>query len=90
MTPNTRQQIVGLLAELADLAPEVRIGQMCSFLGVMGEDETGRTLWDIDDEQLLPILRKHREQLLARTKLPNADAGSPDSKRLRSKGAVGR
>jgi hypothetical protein len=35
-------------------------------LGFLGEDQTGRSLWDIDDEQLLAVLYHHRAELAAR------------------------
>jgi hypothetical protein len=65
MTP-TQKESLALLAELCELSPEVRLGQLLAHLGFLGEDETGRTLWDIDDEQLLAVLYRHRAELVAR------------------------
>jgi hypothetical protein len=48
------------------MSPDVRLGQLLAHLGFLGEDQTGRTLWDIDDEQLLAVLYHHREELMAR------------------------
>ena len=45
----------------------MRLGQLLAHLGFLGEDRTGRTLWDIDDEQLLAVLYHHRGELAART-----------------------
>jgi hypothetical protein len=36
---------------------------MLAHLGFLGEDQTGRSLWDIDDEQLLAVLYHHRAEL---------------------------
>jgi len=66
MTTDPRREIVELLGEMCELSPDVRVGQLLAHLGFLGEDETGRTLWDLDDEQLLAVLYRHRAELLAR------------------------
>lgn len=67
MTATTQREVLTLLAEVWALAPDVRLGQLMAQLGFLGEDRTGRTLWDIDDEELLAVLTQHRGGLLART-----------------------
>ena len=67
MTATTQREILALLAEAWALAPDVRLGQLMAHLGFLGEDRTGRTLWDIDDDELLAVLTQHRCDLLART-----------------------
>jgi hypothetical protein len=66
MTPATRRQALAVLAEVCDLSPDVRLGQLLAHLGFLGEDQTGRSLWDIDDEQLLTVLNQHRAELIGR------------------------
>lgn len=66
MIPATQREALALLAEVWELAPDVRLGQLLAHLGFLGEDQTGRTLWDIDDEQLLSVLYHHRAELVAR------------------------
>jgi len=39
---------------------------LLAHLGFLGEDQTGRSLWDIDDEQLMGVLYQHRAELAAR------------------------
>lgn len=63
---NVRQEALDVLAELATLAPEVRLGQLIAHLGFLGEDQVERSLWDIEDDQLLAVLHRHRGELLAR------------------------
>jgi hypothetical protein len=67
MIPATQQEALAVLAELCELSPDIRLGQLLAHLGFLGEDQTGRTLWDIDDEQLLAVLYHHRAELAART-----------------------
>jgi hypothetical protein len=66
-TPTTRGEALAMLTELCDLSPDVRLGQLFAHLGFLGEDQTGRSLWDIDDEQLLAVLYHHRAELAARS-----------------------
>lgn len=65
-TTPTRSEALDVLAEVCALSPDVRLGQLLAHLGFLGEDQTGRTLWDIDDEQLLAVLYHHRGELMAR------------------------
>ncbi len=66
MIPETQREALAVLAELCELSPDVRLGQLLAHLGFLGEDQTGRTLWDIDDEQLLAVIYHHRAELASR------------------------
>ena len=70
MIPTTQREALSVLAEVVDLSPDIRLGQLFAHLGFLGEDQTGRSLGNIDDEQLLAVLYHHRGELAAR--LPNA------------------
>jgi hypothetical protein len=67
MISSTRREALAVLAEVVDLSDDVRLGQLFAHLGFLGADQTGRTLWDIDDEQLLAVLYQHRAELMGRT-----------------------
>jgi len=54
------------LAEVVDLSSDIRLGQLFAHLGFLGEDQTGRSLGNIDDEELLAVLYHHRGELAAR------------------------
>ena len=66
MIADTRREVLAVLVELAALAPEVRLGQLMAHLGFLGEDQFERSLWDIEDEDLLAVLYRHRAELIAR------------------------
>lgn len=66
MIPATQREALAVLTELCELSPDVRLGQLLAHLGFLGEDQTGRSLWDIDDEQLLAVLYHHRAELVTR------------------------
>lgn len=67
MTPPIQREALAMLAELCELSPDdIRLGQLLAHLGFLGEDQTGRNLWDIDDDQLLTVLHHHRSELVQR------------------------
>jgi hypothetical protein len=70
MISATQREALDLLAEISELSPDIRLGQLFAHLGFLGEDQTGRVLGDIDDEQLLAVLYHHRGELIARQQLP--------------------
>jgi len=91
MIPPTQREALSVLAEVVDLSPDIRLGQLFAHLGFLGEDQTGRSLGNIDDEELLAVLYHHRGELAARQKYaPNqslqppgaAPSVSPGSKSL--------
>jgi hypothetical protein len=72
MIPPTQREALSVLAEVLDLSDDIRLGQLFAHLGFLGEDQTGRSLGNIDDEQLLAVLYHHRGELAARqTNAPN-------------------
>jgi hypothetical protein len=66
MISTTQREALAVLADLCELSSDVRLGQMLAHIGFLGEDQTGRSLWNIDDEQLLAVLYHHRAELAAR------------------------
>ncbi len=63
MSPDQRRKALAALAELSDLIPEVRIGQLVAHLGFLSEDDGGRGLGDIDDGDLLAVIHRHRNEV---------------------------
>ena len=66
MITQAQQEIVRRLGRLCELSPGVRVGQLVAHLGFLGEDAFGRGLWDLDDEQLLEVIRRHEAELASR------------------------
>jgi hypothetical protein len=73
MIPAHQREALAVLSELCELAlaSDIRLGQLFHWLGFLGEDQIGRGLRDLEDEELLAIMCHHREQLLAR--LPESE-----------------
>ena len=66
MTPPTDHDMLDALARLRALSPGVRFGQLLANLGFLCEDQTGRSLWDVEDEELLAVMRAHGSDLAQR------------------------
>ncbi len=66
MSQSTQQDILRNLAALCELSPEVRFGQLLANLGFLAEDMSDRTLWDIEDTELLQVIERHRADLSKR------------------------
>ena len=63
---DAQKEALNLLAEVWDLSPDVRLGQLMAHLGFMGEAHVERGLGYIEDDELIAILHRHRAELLAR------------------------
>lgn len=66
MTSPIQQNILDMLSHLCELSPDVRVGQLLAHLAFLAEDRTDQTLWDLDDQQLLDLLKEHRDELSRR------------------------
>jgi hypothetical protein len=66
MTSDLKREALAVLAEVVALSPDVRLGQLFAHLGFLGEAHLDRGLGYIDDDELLSILYRHREELQAR------------------------
>jgi hypothetical protein len=54
------------LDEVRRLCPEMRLGQFLATVGMLGEDATGRSLWDIEDDDLSAALDRFATDLSRR------------------------
>jgi hypothetical protein len=66
MTPDAQREMFATLAETLALAPDIRLGQLLANLGFLGEAHLDRGLSDLEDDEFLAILYRHRAELLAR------------------------
>lgn len=74
MTPDIQREMFAALAETLSLAPDIRFGQLIAHLGFLGEDHLDRGLSDLEDDELLAILYRHRAELMARAQGESAIA----------------
>jgi hypothetical protein len=66
MTTEMQREAMAALGEVWALSPDVRLGQLLAHHGFLGEAHVGRGLGDIEDDELLAIVYRHRSELLAR------------------------
>lgn len=66
MMRTTQDELIEKLHEIRELSPDVRFGQLLANLGFLVEDQTDRSLWDVEDVELIRIMENHRADLLRR------------------------
>ncbi len=69
MNSEHAHEISRLLTELKSQLPDYRFGQMLGALDVLSEDMFDRSLWDVEDEQLVDVIERFQADL-ARRELP--------------------
>jgi hypothetical protein len=74
MSEGARREMLGVLAEVWALSPDVRFGQLLANLGFLGEAHLGRGLGYIEDDELMAVLYRHRAELQARLQSPSDTA----------------
>jgi hypothetical protein len=67
MTSDMQREALTVLAEIFSLAPDIRIGQLLTHLGFLGEVHLGRGLGYVEDDEIIAVMYRHRDELLART-----------------------
>lgn len=66
MISPVRQEALQVLAELSELVPEVRLGQLIANLSYLARGLSNESIWDMEDDELLDAARKHLEEWRAR------------------------
>jgi len=67
ITTDVQAGVLQRLNEVRRLCPDMRLGQLMATLGLLGEDATGRSLWDLEDEELAAALEKFASDMERRT-----------------------
>jgi hypothetical protein len=60
------QTVLPRLSELRALCPDMRFGQIVATLGFLSEDDPGRSHWDVEDDELLTVIERFRQDLQRR------------------------
>ncbi len=58
------------LAEVRGRCPEMRFGQLIATIGLLAEDETGHSLWDVEDTEFAAALDRFAADLARRDSNP--------------------
>ena len=59
MIDPVRQEVLQALADLSEIAPEVRMGQLVANLSYLARGLSNESIWDMEDEELLAAAREH-------------------------------
>jgi hypothetical protein len=62
-----QREALTVLQDVWALSPDVRLGQLMAHLGFLGEAHVEKGLGYIEDDELLAILYRHRDELRARS-----------------------
>ena len=60
-------KVLHRIEEIRRLCPEMRLGQVLATVGMLGEDSTGRSHWDIEDDELASAVERFAGDLSRRT-----------------------
>jgi hypothetical protein len=60
-----RSEVLRALEELSEACPEYRLGQMIASLAMLARGDAVRTIWEIEDAELLIAAQKHLADLNA-------------------------
>ena len=62
MTTQLRREILDVLSELSECCTDVRFGQLIVNLSYLAKGPTNEAIWDLEDEELLAVARKHLQE----------------------------
>jgi hypothetical protein len=77
-TADLLDRILGQLEQVRVRCPELRFGQLIATIGMLAEDETGHSLWDVEDADFAAALARFAGDM-ARRESDRAESGpAPD------------
>ena len=65
-TLDLQRDVLHRLGEIQRQCPDMRLGQILATVEMLGEDATGRSLWDIEDEDLSSAVERFASDLARR------------------------
>jgi hypothetical protein len=72
-----QREALAVLAEVLELSPDVRLGQLMANLGFLGEVHLGNGLGYIEDDELIAVLYRHLAELRSRLEGTPNEASQP-------------
>ena len=61
-----QREALTALAEIWELSPGIRLGQLMAHLGFLGENHIDKGLGYIEDDELIAVMYRHRAEMKAR------------------------
>ena len=66
MTTQAPTTLLERVAEVRSRCPEMRAGQFLATIALLAEDQTGHSLWDVDDSEFAEALERFAADLAQR------------------------
>jgi uncharacterized protein (DUF169 family) len=66
MNTDRSEELLRAIATVRRMCPDMRFGQMLAALDLLSEDMTDRNFWDIEDDELLVVVERFRQDLARR------------------------
>ena len=77
-TTDWTADVLERLAEVRERCPEMRFGQLLATVGLLAEDETGHSLWEVEDTEFAAALERFAVDLARRGSDPAEPRAAPD------------
>jgi hypothetical protein len=77
-TADLLDRILEQLGDVRARCPELRFGQLVAIIGELAQDETGYSLWDVEDADFSAALERFARDLAARNAGRAKAAAFPD------------
>ena len=58
-----RRELLRLLEPLSEVSEDMRFGQLIANLVTLAGGQTAEAIWDIEDDELIPAIRKFTDDL---------------------------
>jgi len=62
----TSVEILQRIGEVHPMCPDMRFGQLMMTLDILADDMFDRNLWDVEDDQLIAVIERFRQDLVRR------------------------
>src|SRR5947209_4293742 len=77
-TANWLDHVLGQLEDVRARCPELRFGQLIATIGMLAEDETGHSLWDVEDVDFAVALERFSADMASREASGAEPGTAPD------------
>ena len=70
ITTQAPNSILDRAAEVRSMCPEMRLGQFLATVALLAEDETGHSIWDVEDVAFAAAIERFAADLARRARGP--------------------
>jgi hypothetical protein len=77
-TVDLLDRILDQLGDVRARCPELRFGQLIAIIGELAQDETGHSLWDVEDIDFAAALERFAQDMARRESDRAGPAAAPD------------